>query len=265
LNPSKTYRPLLLSIAALLTSLLATSDAQVKPRSARVDDHVIVTPRRVPIIRSGPMLKNFPEKRSATVVYPVISGLKDPRVLRRIQSTLDVKNAFDSSIADYRREYWLEEFSYEVNYNNNYILDITFSQTGTGAYPDIHTKHFAIDLKAGNTIKAADVFITSKQQELVVLVDQKLQAELKEIVDELVASKSDPQDVRIAKEAQEPQRFTSENLNDFSVGPKGITFLYDAGYPHAIQAFEPIGRYFFSYSELKPYIKLDGPLGQFVK
>ena len=94
-------------------------------------------------------------------------------------------------------------------------------------------------------------------------LNQKLQAELKTILQELSDSRSDAEDVRIARKAQEPLRFTLENLDNFSVDPKGITFLYDAGYPHAIQAFEPVGRYFFSYSELKPYIKPDGPLRQF--
>jgi hypothetical protein len=48
------------------------------------------------------------------------------------------------------------------------------------------------------------------------------------------------------------------------VGRTGITFLYDAGFPHAIKAFEPQGKYFFTYAELKLYIKRDGPLGQFI-
>ncbi|MDQ5843724.1 MAG: hypothetical protein M3539_00320, partial [Acidobacteriota bacterium] len=61
-----------------------------------------------------------------------------------------------------------------------------------------------------------------------------------------------------------PLRYTIENLNEFSVGAQGITFLYDAGYPHAIQAFEPNGKYFFRYAELKSFIKPDGLLGQFI-
>ena len=97
------------------------------------------------------------------------------------------------------------------------------------------------------------------------MLDGKLHAELKEILVSLKDSKSDPEDVRIATEAQEPLSYTIENLDDFEVGTKGVTFLYDAGYPHVIQAFEPNGRYFFSYSELKPFIKREGPLGQFIQ
>lgn len=251
--------------------LLLLVSAPVKPSQVRQvtaqtgTDRAIVRPRTVVIIRRGAMSKNFPDKKRATVTYPIISGLKDPQVLRRVQAILQVKNVFDSSIADYRDIYWLWEFRYKVNYNKNSILDITFTQDGSGAYPDTQTRHFAINLKNGNVIKASDAFITSSLPTLRTKLDGKLKSELKEILVSLKDSKSDPEDLRIATEAQEPLGYTIENLDDFEVGAKGVTFLYDAGYPHVIQAFEPSGRYFFSYSELKPFIKREGPLGQFVQ
>jgi hypothetical protein len=195
----------------------------------------------------------------------MISGRLKPLVLQRLRSLLEIKHVFDSSLEEYRQDRWLEEFGYEVNFNQQHILDITFSQTGTAAYPDSQSRHFAIDLRDGSTIKAAQVFVADKQEELAGLVNGKLQAELKSILDSLHDSNSDPEDARIAKEAQEPLEFKVENLRDFSVGEKGLTFLYDAGYPHAIQAFEPNGEYFFSYAELKPFIKRESVLGQFVK
>ncbi|MEP6820117.1 MAG: hypothetical protein ABJA18_11330 [bacterium] len=221
-------------------------------------------PRTVVIIRHDARLRDSGKKR-ATVTYPIISGLKDQRVLRRVQSILQIKNAFDSSLAEYRRGWWLDEFSYKVNHNKNNLLDITFSQSGSGAYPDDQSRHFLINLRNGRVIKASDTFVSDKLASLSAVVNQRLQTELKEILKSLGDSKSDPEGVRIASEAQEALEFKIENLDDFSVGAKGITFLYDAGYPHVIQAFEPEGRYFFSYSELKPFIKRDGPLGQFVQ
>jgi len=156
-------------------------------------------------------------------------------------------------------------FSYKVNHNGNYLLDITFSQSGSAAYPDDQDKHFLINLKNGNVVKASDAFIREKFAPLTAMVDRKLKLELKEILESLKDSKSDPEDIRIAREAQEPLEFKVENLDDFSVSTKGVTFLYDAGYPHVIRAFQPSGTYFFSYAELKPYIKRDGPLGQFIQ
>jgi len=266
LIPFKNNRMQLLSLLAL--SLLAPSSfAQLKPQasaSGATNDRAIVTPRKVVIVRRAALIKDFPEKKTATVTYPVISGLKNPTVLKRIQSILQIKNVFDTSLAEYREDTWLEEFGYKVNYNKNSILDITFTQSGSGAYPDTHTKHFALNLKNGSVIKASDVFVTDKLTILSAMVNRKLQNEIRKILAELSASKRDPEDTRIAKEAGEVLEFKVENLDDFSVGTKGITFLYDAGYPHVIQAFEPDGRYFFSYSELKPYIKRDAMLGQFV-
>jgi hypothetical protein len=195
----------------------------------------------------------------------VVGGLTDPTVLRRVRSVLSFKNIFEYSLEEYREIAWLSEFSYVVNYNRDYLLDITFTQSGAAAYPDEQTKHFLINLKDGKVVRASDAFESGTFERLAAKVDSKLQLELKQIAEtNSTASENDPQGKKWAKEANEVLKFEVQNLNDFSVGRRGITFLYDAGFPHAIKAFEPQGKYFFSYSELKPYIKHDGPLGQFV-
>lgn len=255
-------RLLLLIVLFVLVPNL-NSQSKAGPVS-QFNDRVVVKPRRVVITRRGALTRQFPERKKAIVTYPVISGLADAQALRRVRALLEIKNVFDSSLEDYRQDAWLEEFSYRVNYNRHHILDITFTQSGTGAYPDTHTKHFVINLKDGNLIKGPEVFLNDKLASLATLVNNKLQSELKQILKENSGPKSDAEDARIIKESQEVLEFKIENLDDFSVGTRGITFLYDAGYPHAIKAFEPKGHYFFSYSELKPYIKRDGLLGQFV-
>ncbi len=224
------------------------------------NDRLVIRARTILILRPG-----IPGKERATIRYPLISGLSDARVLRRVRSILQVKNIFDTSVAKYRDGNWLEEFTYKVNYNKNYSFDITFSQSGSGAYPDSQSKHFAISLRNGSIIKASDAFVSNKLASLAALVRAKFQTELKQILKDLADSNSDSEDTRIAKEAQEALEYKLADLDEFAIADKGITFLYDAGYPHVIQAFEPEGRYFFSYAELKPYIKRDGPLGQFIQ
>ena len=251
---------LLLAFPAFNTYASQASNADL----VHAGDHAIIQRRRVVLVRSAKLVKEFPYKKRAVVVYPIVSGLSAP-VLRRVRAVFDFKNIFDYSLKEYREDTWLDEFGYKVNHNGNYLLDITFSQSGSGAYPDDQTKHFLVNLKNGNVIKASDVFVAAKLGSLSVMVNRKLQAELKEILEGLKDSKSDPEDVRTASEAQEPLQFKVEDLNEFSVGKKGVTFLYDAGYPHVIRALEPAGRYFFSYSELKPFIKHDGPLGKFLR
>jgi hypothetical protein len=98
------------------------------------------------------------------------------------------------------------------------------------------------------------------------MVDSKLKSELQQIAQENARlNDMEAGDKEPLKEAHANLKFEVTNLGEFSVGRKGITFLYDAGFPHVIKAFEPQGRYSFSYSELKPYLKRSGPLGQFVR
>ena len=258
-------RIILLFLSFLIFISVSTYAGQANAAKPSItDEHAIIQRRRVVLVRSAKLASNASYKERAVVVYPIVSGLSAP-VLRRVRAVFDFKNIFDYSLKEYREDTWLDEFGYKVNHNGNYLLDITFSQRGSAAYPDDQTKHFLVNLRDGSVIKASDVFVAAKLGSLSVLVNQKLQGELKEILESLKDSKSDPEDVRTASEAQEPLQFKVEDLDEFSVGKKGVTFLYDAGYPHVIQAFEPEGRYFFSYSELKPFIKRDGPLGQFVQ
>ena len=229
-------------------------------------DHVSVQRRKIVVVRPAKLQKAFPHKKRATITYPVISGLSDPVTLRRVRSLFDFKNIFDYSLKEYREDTWLDEFDYEVNYNQNSLLDITFRQSGSAAYPDDQQKHFLVDLTNGRVVKASDAFEPHKLPSLAVLVDGRLQDELRQDAKDLASSKdSDPQELESIKQAYENLKFEVTNLDDFSVGPAGVTFLYDAGFPHVIRALEPAGRYFFNWAEIKPYIKPNGPLAQFVR
>ena len=55
-----------------------------------------------------------------------------------------------------------------------------------------------------------------------------------------------------------------DKLDEFSISDKGVTFLYDYGFPHAIQALEPDGRYFFTWAQMKQHIKRGGLLAKFI-
>ena len=253
---------LILVFLAVLSfsSFNATAAQAVHIKSQAAGDHVIIQRRRVVLVRSGELAKQFPDRKRAVLTYPVVSGLSDPVVLRRVRSILEFKNIFDYSLKDYREDAWLDEFTYVVNYNRNHLLDITFTQSGMAAYPDEQSKHFLINLKDGGIVKARDVFDPIKLNSLAEMVDRELQRETKRLADE----NKEPDEKDVVDGAYDNLKFEVTNLDEFSVGAKGITFLYDAGFPHVIKALEPEGRYFFSYSHLKPYIKRDGPLGQFV-
>jgi hypothetical protein len=260
LTSPRCERRLLFFLVTLL--LISIGYGAKRTASATREDRVTIRPRRVVLVRTGEHARQFPERSRAIVVYPEVLGLKDSRVLMRVRSILQIKNVFGSSLAEYQDDGWLTDFSYKINHNRNYILDITFTQSGMAAYPDERSKHILINLKNGRLIKALDAFASNKFETLAAMVDRKLQQEIKQMEDEN-ANDLDPQAKEWSKDAHESLKVEIQNLDDFSVGRKGITFLYDAGFPHAIKAFEPQGKYFFTYSELKPYIKRDGLLGQF--
>lgn len=232
---------------------------------AAVQDHATIQRRRIVLKRNAEITKQFPNRKTAVVTYPVISGLS-PDVLRKVRALLSFKNIFDYSLTEYREDSWLSEFSYVVNHNANSLLDITFTQSGLAAYPDEQSKHFLIDLRSGTLITAADAFKSEKLSLLSALVDRKLQQEIERLRKENAALKDrDRDEVASVNDAYDILNVEPKDLDNFSVSRSGITFLYDSGFPHVIKALEPKGQYFFSYDELKPYIESHGPLGQFVR
>ncbi|MDX6529807.1 MAG: hypothetical protein QOH41_2097 [Blastocatellia bacterium] len=251
------------SYLALLAPLTLFAMLAQAP-SVTAQDHITVQPRRVMLLRSRKVARGAPERAKAIVRYPIVSGLTDAAALRRIQKTLAVKNVFDSSIEEYRQDSWLTDFDYKVNYNKNYLLDITFTQDGMGAYPSTSTKHFLIDLRRGTVVKSSDAFNPGSLGTLASMANQKLKAEARELSKDVESDKEqDAEQKKSLQEQLDQLTFTVENLDDFSVSDKGVTFLYDAGFPHVIQALQPDGNYFFSYAELRPHLRPDGPLSVF--
>ena len=100
------------------------------------------------------------------------------------------------------------------------------------------------------------------------LVGKKLAIEKAEIIRQIDRNqfgKQSGEEKTASKQQVSDLKFTAENFNEFSVSDKGATILYDAGFPHVIQALEPEGRYFFTWTQLKPFIRPDGLLARFVR
>lgn len=254
--------PILIAFS-LLSSGLLSFPSTTAPNNPQ--EHATIQRRRTVLVRSAEVARLFPKRKTAIVTYPVVTGLK-PNVLSKVRAHLAFKNIFDYSLAEYRNDAWLSEFSYVVNHNADSLLDITFTQSGVAAYPDEQSRHFLIDLRNGKLVTAADAFHLEKLALLTAQVDAELQSEIAKLRKENAASTDRDQDEKTSvNDAYEMLKIELKDLDNFSVSRRGITFLYDAGFPHVIKALEPHGHYFFSYDRLKPYTKSDGPLGQFVR
>src|SRR5262249_29484859 len=203
---------------------------------------VQITEKRVAITR-GRKGHDFKE---ATISYPVVAGISDPQLLAKVQKSISLKSVTGSSLEEYRVEFkeasWLDEISYEVNYNKDNLLDLTFTISGTGAYPSSSSNHVLVSLKTGDPVKASDAFKPASLPALTRLVRKAFQASVAEAIKERAKEGED------IKDLFEDKSYDEKNLDQFMLSAKGITFLYDFAFPHVAKAAEPDGTYFFSFA-----------------
>lgn len=218
---------------------------------------VVVTPRKVTYRRPRPIASH---KRTFTVTYPRVRAAT-PAVSRKIEAAIDPIKVLGIKLNEELREFqWLEEAGYEINYNKNGILAATLSANGTAAYPDGFEKYVVVDQKTGSPARPADVF--SNLNGLAAMVKEAQKAEIATALVEI--KKEDPENDNPAS-LFESSDFKVSDLDQYTVDEKGVTFIYDYGFPHVIQALQPEGHYVFTWAQMKPFVKNDGVLGQFVR
>lgn len=215
---------------------------------------VKITPKKVSFQRTG---ANVPDhKKSFSINYPTIKG----KIGEKIEAILNYEKSFDFKIqAEKKGIHWLESADFTVDYNKKNVLNVTLYIEGSGAYPSTSSKHFVINIKNGTRVKPTDVFINLNG--LAELGSKAQKAEMKAETARLEKDEPDfdPESYFI------DAKFTTENLWVFTVSDKGLTFHYDYGFPHVALALQPDGDFFFSWKQLKPFIKTTGLFGQFIK
>jgi hypothetical protein len=225
--------------------------------SVALSQNVVITPKKVIYKRTKPVSQY---KKQFSVIRPIVKAAT-PTIAKKIETAISYEKNFDFSVKEEISEIqWLEEASYTVDYNKNGILGLTLWIEGSGAYPSSSSKPVIVNLKTGAKVSSKDVFI--KLSELAAKGKQTQQIEIKKGIAEIKKENPDEENPATLFETAD---FTVKNLDEFSVSDKGVTFWYDYGFPHVIQAWQPEGRYFFSWSQLKPFIKPDGLLGKFIR
>ncbi len=190
------------------------------------------------------------------VTYPTLKG--DDAAINEIYETINYWRNFETPFEEHLGDYtWLTSMNYNVNYNKNGILDIQLIMEGIGAYPSTGFKNLVVDTKTGKKVKISDVF--DEVESLYSKIELARQKEIAQAKSEAEKEGYDI-DYELDQATDSEQKF-----EEFSISDKGITFLYDYGFPHVSRALQPPGRYFYTFAELKPFIKRDGLLGQFVR
>jgi hypothetical protein len=145
---------------------------------------------------------------------------------------------------------WLESADYEVVYNDKGVLCIDLSMEGSAAYPDGVMKTAVVDLRTGTLVKTSDQF-----KDLQGLAAMIRKAQKKEIDNAIAELKKDPEfKDEDPADLFKDKDFRRKDLEGFSVNDKGVTFKYDYGFPHVIQAVQPDGTFFFTWQQLRPFL-----------
>jgi hypothetical protein len=220
---------------------------------------VVITGNNVTYDRPKPSAEY---KKSFTINYPKVKAAT-PALSKKIESAISYGRVLGLKLKEEMDEFqWLEGADYEVGYNDKYILSISLSMEGSAAYPSGVTKNVVVDLHSGLRVKPVDLFTN-----LPGLLARVRRMMNKEVARSIVEIRKDPENNEPHPEEifKEQAKYHPLSLNEFVVSDKGVTFIHDYGFPHVIQALQPDGGFFFSWAQLKPYIKRGGLLGQFVR
>lgn len=243
------------AVLLVLLAFLVTATAQ----------SVTVRPRKVVYKRSDRSVPEF--KRTFEVRYPVFSGKLSRGALRGLKSGTDYWRLFDTTLADnLKDDHWLSGFDYLVKYNKHNLLDILLIMEGVGAYPDGSIKYLVFDIRSGKKLELRDLFETRRLDDLRDLIRSKMRSQEASLEGEIKEELSIRRESELTSESQPlPNKLELKDLEGFSISDRGVTFLFDYGYPHVSQALEPSGEFFISYAQLKPFIRTDGLLARFVR
>jgi hypothetical protein len=214
---------------------------------------VTITGKKIVYKRPKPF---SPEKKTFWINHPRVKAAT-PALSKKIQAAISFEKVIPLSVNEEINEVqWLEEADFKVDYNNNDILTVTLTIYGSGAYPSSSDKTIVVDAKSGNRVKASDIFVGLNG-----LAAMIRKAQEKEIAEAIEVIKKDPDIKETDPESLfADANYTAADLKEFAVSDKGVTFIYDYGFPHVIEALQPDGKYFFSWAELKPFIKPAGLL-----
>jgi hypothetical protein len=233
----------------LLTLMVALAS------SAAVAQTVTIIPKKTIHRRPKPQV-DF--KKTFSIRSPIAKA-STPALSQKITASISPIKVLEINLKEEIGEYqWLEEADYKILFNQQGVLCVELWMTGTAAYPDSVTKTVVVDITKGSRLGVTDVL--KDLEKLVPLVKKKQRAEITAATKEM---KSDP-DAK-PEELFSETNFTVEDFKDFAIDATGVTFMYDYGFPHVLEALQPEGKYHFAWAELKPFIRSDGLLARFVR
>jgi hypothetical protein len=158
--------------------------------------------------------------------------------------------------------------SYEVLYNDNFLLSVALTAEYMGAYPSSATRHATFDLHTGRLLQVRDLLADTLalRQRWQQSINRRVGAHLAALPANYAALDAEMlADVRQRLHWNDSTRTAiledgDPRFYDFALTPFGLTLYYDFAFPHVIQALQPESDYLFPYADLSAWLKPDGPL-----
>ncbi len=234
----------LLGIVFVLAAFVAAGNAQ----------SVVVTGKKVTYNRPKPFSEY---KKTFTINYPKVKAAT-PALSKKIETAISYEKVLGLNLKDELNDtQWIEEADYKVKYNRKGVLCVELSMEGSGAYPSSVSKMVVVDIRMGSKSRPADVFIN-----LAGLTALVRKAQEKERQDTIARIKKEEPDADEPEILFGSRRFIGSDLDGYELSAKGVIFHYDYAFPHVAVIYEPAGAFFYTWTQLKPYIKAGGLLSR---
>lgn len=174
-----------------------------------------------------------------------------------IEPKVDSPRSFERPFPDAEgNPFWLDSLAYRVNYNAHGILDITYVQSGTGAYSWSSLENRTYDTKSGRVLRGSDVFREERRQ----MLEEALANRVRDAIERQRNVEPESREYLTDELADSAAAGDSTSWDRFVVTPDGVILFVNFGLPNVVKAFTPRSEYAFSWSEIEPYLREDGPL-----
>ncbi len=184
--------------------------------------------------------------------WPVVKNISNEEIIQKINEILD----FDKNLENHRgltfSEFDATNYNgivytnFNVNYDKNNSLSITFHVGSSGAYLSQFSFTKNIDINKGVLLSISD-FTDKSETEILTILNNKLQLVKDNVIQELI-SQEEYNDY--FNELIQRGEFTEEDLNYFRITDEGIAYNFNFGFPHAFRIFEPNGLITLTWDEL---------------
>jgi hypothetical protein len=221
-------------------------------------DSILTNVDTLSVVSKKYILKS--NESEAWMEWPEIYGNVSMGSLMKMNTVISVDSVCGESIGAIQLNYkecscGTVGSSYSINYNKNYILSLSIALETMGAYPDGYLESYNFNIKTGERLfieslikkDSLDPLLRNLNAELTKRIE-----EAKAIADEDAEKSGDTESINDLFTKTE---FSKEDLKNFIITDKGITFYFEFGFPHAVQALEPPGDFSIPKEELKPYLE----------